>query len=412
MSEILYLNEQAELMRTLSGSIVKSIQDIFEKAYKEIGNPIALFDTSYNLLANTVNRVNDDVLWNELTKKGTFSHETVNFFNTEHFIDEVAKTELISILKSDKLKYDRASAKIYNKDGIHIANILVLACYKSIEDKDLKRIEEFCKCLSNELQHSEYNQKIGKVFEESFIKDLIEGKVSKKNQTIKKLEDLYVSQKSNLYVAVIDITNYENTLTHLAYFRDLLGKIQSEFKYYIYLNNIVAIISTNNQILNIRDDLKKLKEFFAKNNIQMGISSDFQNLFELRKYYKQALNALNYGLLDTLKNEQHIFEYDNYRIEYFLNSILDDINASAICHPVVFLIKEYDKQNNTSYYKILHTYLLFGCNSYIASEKSNMNYDKFCIQLKEISEIFDIDLNDGNTLINIFIAMKIAESME
>lgn len=72
-------------------------------------------------------------------------------------------------------------------------------------------------------------------------------------------------------MAAIDITKYEYTFTHLAYFRDLFKKLQSEFKYFIYLNNIIAIISTDNVTLDVKKEMNNLNKFFGKYNIYAGI---------------------------------------------------------------------------------------------------------------------------------------------
>lgn len=374
-------------------------------AYKIMGNPIIVFDTSYHLLACTENTVTDDPLWNEIIIYGTFTHDTVNFFNNEQFIDAVAYTDVVTILKSDKLKYDRISSKFFDKDNLHLGNICVIGCYKPIETADFKNAEVICEYLSNEIQNSDYYQKISRVFQETFISQLIEGNFDDKVLIENSTNEIYKDLKENLYIAVVDIIEYDDTLTHLAYFKDLFEQLQTEYKYFIYLNNIVIIISTDSPPLNVKRDLNILNDFFKKNKIYAGLSRVFQNLFEIQKYYKQALNALNYGMNVNL--DQHIFLHDNYALEYLLSSINDTINVQDLCNPIIFLIQKYDQKHNTFYYDILYTYLLSGLNSQIASKKMQLCYEEFCTQLEELWKVFEIDNYNGNVLFSIFFSMKL-----
>ena len=61
-------------------------------------------------------------------------------------------------------------------------------------------------------------------------------------------------------------------------------------------------------MLSVEKDLNMLIEVFEKNNIYAGISSNFENLYETRTYYIEAVNALNDGL--NSNNQQRIFLHD------------------------------------------------------------------------------------------------------
>lgn len=407
MDDNIYSAKYNKLIKTLKSSSGRGINYILDVIYKILENPVAIFDTKYNLLANTENTVTDDPLWNELTQTGSFAHETVDFFNKEQFIHEYAKSDITALMKSDKLKYDRINGKLFGKDGIPNGNIIVVACYTPFKDEDFKLIEEICRFLSTELQKSKYYQNTEDIFEESFVSKLIKGKISDKTLFENKMNSLYSNLKANIYIGVIDITKYDPTYTHLAYFRDLFKYIGKEFKYYIYLNNIVIIISTDHPVLSIKNDMKELNEFFMKYNIYVGISSCFQNLFELQKYYKEAINALNYGMY--VNGSEHIFKYDTYRMDHFLNLIKGNTNIRDLCNPVVFLMQEYDKENNTQYFNIVRTYFLHGGNYSLICEELGIEYDELCTHFQKISEIFEIDWNNGNVKVSIFMSIKILE---
>ena len=395
--------ELEKLLKSIeSGRGIKFILDL---AAEILENPIVLIDTSYKLLAHTQCEVSDDPVWNELTTRGKFSHGMVNFFNSENFINAVATTDVITILTSKHLKYDRICGKLYDRDGVLIGSIAVVACYRPFTQEDYARAETICEYLSVELQNSEFYDKLARVFQENLVSDIIDGRHSGKPFTYEEIQEIYSGTKSNLYVGVVDISRYEDTYTHLAYFRDLFYELQSEFKYYIYLNNIVIIMSTDNPILTAEKDLKPLDKFFAKHNLYAGISSSFQDIANLHKHYKDALNALNYGLMS--KCSKTTFMYDDYRTDCFLNSIKDTIDISELCSPVIPLIREFDKENGTKYFDVMYEFLM--CSRDIAATAKSMgvSYVEIAAEIEKMRELFGIDWTSGDVIFNLFASMKI-----
>lgn len=67
-------------------------------------------------------------------------------------------------------------------------------------------------------------------------------------------------------------------------------------------------MSTDDASINVSRDLSKLDRFLKQKKLYAGISNCFENLFELQKYYDNAIHALKNGLIsDTNKR---IFLYD------------------------------------------------------------------------------------------------------
>jgi len=392
------LNKKEQLEK-LNG---RGLRYILNNAYIILGNPIVLFDTSYHLLAYTEGIVTDDRLWNELTTLGRFSHETVDFFNTVNFIRSYAESEVVTLLQSEQLKYDRMNGKLFDKDDVQLGDICVVACDKPFETGDAELIELLSEILSTELQNSEFYHKIERVYQESLLNDLIEGNIKDSDIIKNRISVLHDELKPNLYLAVVDTTSYENTNTHLAYFRDLFRSLQPEYKYYIHMNNIVIIISTEYEILSVKKDLDKLNDFFEAYNIFAGISNRFFDLHELQVYFRQAINALNYGLRSRRK--QQFFHYGNFSIEHCLQHSVNDIKE--VCSPTLSRIREYDRINNTSLMDMFYFYLLYGMDVSMASTCLRIEPDELSDGLKKLEELFETDWKDGNMLFNLFLSIK------
>ena len=82
----------------------------------------------------------------------------------------------------------------------------------------------------------------------------------------------------------------------LEYYKSMLKAMFPFFKYSVYSNFIVMLMSSKNkkyggtQFFNIQADLFKQNRFFV------GISDSFENIYELRVYYDQAVTALTNGI--------------------------------------------------------------------------------------------------------------------
>lgn len=285
----------------------KGVQHILDEAYIIFGNPILAHDMDYKVIAKTEMPITDDPIWNEFETTGMVGHDRLVFFRDECFFEMAANAKKITFLLSDKLKYDRIHGKLFTKNYIQVGCACIVECCHPFEDDTPEFFEILCSILDKELSKSELFRNYGQTYMETLVEKLIENSIEDINILTAHIESIYIGTKPNLYLAVADITQCDPTHTNLAYFRDLFKQTQPAFKYAIYSNYIVIIISSDDATLHVKKDLNRLNRLFEQHNIYAGISSCFENLLELRKYYTEAVNALNGGL----KNDgtQRTFQY-------------------------------------------------------------------------------------------------------
>lgn len=286
----------------------KGIQHLLDAAHEIFGNPLLMHDLEYKLLAYTGGNDVDDPFWIELISTGTHSDESIEFFKNECFIETVANAQSVTFLNSDQLKHHRIFGKILNRSGVMVACADVLDNDKPFEEDDPAAFEAFCEKLSKEVSRSEFYQNYGDLYLETIIKDLIDGNVHDKGLYSAHVANLYRDLKENLYLGVADISRRDPGLTALMHYRNLCKKTNCAFTYTIYSNYIVMIMSTDEMTLNKEGGLRKIGKLFQRNNIYAGISSRFDNLFELGRYYAEAVGALNDGLARGSK--EWIFFHD------------------------------------------------------------------------------------------------------
>lgn len=291
MSDLLNKIEQVMSFKKGNG-----IQYLLNEGYEILGNPIYIHDIEYKLQACTENVIIDDTLWIELITTGIHGEETVELFKNEYFIDAAANAQTIAFLVSDKLKYDRILGKIINRDNITVAYAYVVASKKPFEDNDPIIFETLCKKISNEIRKNKFYQAYGEIHLETMINKLIGGYVKDKRLYTNRVAEVYSGLKNYLYIAVADISKINSKYSKAVQLKNKIKKKQPMFKYAIYADYIVIIISSDKAKLNVKKDLRKLKDVMEENDICLGISNCFENLYQTQKYYIEASKALDYGL--------------------------------------------------------------------------------------------------------------------
>ena len=285
----------------------RGVQYLLNEAYKILGNPILVHDMEYKIIAYTENIVTDDPIWNEFTTTGTVGRERLEFYKNEKFYYAAANAKKVTFLISDKLKYERILGKLFNSDNIQIG-IASIEAHTPFPDDILKLFECFCSVLNKEFSKSEYYRIYGQEYQEILINKLIEGDIEDKEIYTAHVESVYMNLKKYLYLAVVDTVQCDPEHIRLPYFRDLFKKTQPAFKYCLHSDYVVIIISSDDEIFCVKKDLNKLNRIFKQNNVYAGISGCFENLFELKKYYTEAVHALNCGLKSN--GLQQVFLYD------------------------------------------------------------------------------------------------------
>jgi len=284
----------------------KGIQYLLDAAYTIFQYPIAMFGiNNYDLMAYT-NVSSDDPLWNELISTGTFSMETQQFFADECFTEDVANADKLVLLKSKKLKHDRIHGNIYNRDYIKVANLVMIGTDAPFEAEETAAFEELVDLFTSEIRDDQYYIEYGKACQETIIIMLLDGIIKEPRIYTPHMQIFYDGFMDYLYVAVIDISQCDISIEikepketekeRLIYFKKLLQNKYRSCKYAVYSGYIVMVMSSKHKDFYEGILFDSANNPFTQNNLYVGISSSFENPYELRKYYDMAVAALKHGI--------------------------------------------------------------------------------------------------------------------
>ena len=288
----------------------QGIQHILDKVHEIMGNPALIFDMEYKLIASPTDAVNDDPIWCEFMTHGKLSDETIEFFKNESFIDSVANCtqfDGVTYLFSNQLKYNRIFGQLYNKARLPVADLVMVACENPFEDYTPELIKTVCNILSEEISQNEYYQHYGQSYQDSIIKKLIDGSIEDRGIYSGHVSNIEKGLKAHVFLAVAAVAQSNLSSADLEPFRESLKRAEPAFKYSIYSNYIAFLISSDSPVIRLKKDLSNLLGLIEKKNIHIGISSSFEDLFELHQYYLEAVYALYDGV--TVSDNQRINVY-------------------------------------------------------------------------------------------------------
>ena len=181
----------------------------------------------------------------------------------------------------------------------------------------------------------------------------------------------------------------------------------------LFEDNIVTLVSglkfrptdpivrpANNKLL------AELFAYFERYNLKSGLSSSFQDLRQLRGYYRQALLTARLANMIAFKTPAVFLEL--MPLPLFAAALEAD-PEQIFLHPVLPQLRAYDRAHNTDYERTLRTYELCMRDRELAAARLNVHKNTLKYRLERIEELFYLPLDDNWTSLNLLCASLLLE---
>ena len=276
----------------------EGIQYLLDSACKIFNSPLYVIDAFYNLIAFSGVPA-DEPFWSELLNTGTFGTNALELMADENVVSDVSYSDKIVRLRCDKWKSDLISGHIFNRDNIWVGET-TMSEHIPFDTERMAAFEMLMVKISSEIQDYEYFTKQPTVFFENTINKLLDKTVRNTLVTNPQAQIIQYGLENYLYVAVVRVAR-DNILenvhrSRLAYFQSMLKTRYKSFRYAAYMDHIVMLMSSKLKNFYEEPFWSQDYDLFELNNLYAGISSSFENIYELRHYYDQAVAALMDGI--------------------------------------------------------------------------------------------------------------------
>ncbi|MFT5873554.1 MAG: sugar diacid utilization regulator [Clostridium sp.] len=381
----------------------EGICKIINTASKLIGNPLIVIDLSFKVLASSNIKNITDLLWIDNVKKGYCSYE---------FIAELTKLEALKKGRKTKLPFEVTCPlspikKVVFKIDVNdktIGNILLLECQKQIEPDDYDYLMLISEIISKELGKKSFYKNTRNVLSEEILYDLLENNTENKAVIKERLKNSSLVFSTHIFVLVIDISNFQ--LKQSVYSRYLSPNLLNLFPMSssIYYNDDIVLINDSDRFVESPDRIVKIKDFLSKNNLNLGISSEFSSIEDCNIYYHQAITALEVGKI--LGEEKYIYQHEDIQPYNFIYMAKDHILKEDFYNNSIYILKKYDNKNSSELYKTLYIYLKNNHNMTKAAEELFIHRNTLRYRLEKIVEVLGIHLDENDNSFKLYYAYK------
>jgi hypothetical protein len=188
-----------------------------------------------------------------------------------------------------------------------VANIVMVECRSSFGTDIQAAYEMLAGKITEEIKDDEHYFTYGRDYHEAIIKKILDRQITDTFIYTAHVQILFDGFEDYLFLAAVDIRQSKNK--DLKQVRDMLVQRHPSFKFAIYSDYILMIMSSKNNCFSPEVIIGDQENPFEQNDFFFCISSRFENLYELEKYYNEAITALKNGIAASASKRQHIFQF-------------------------------------------------------------------------------------------------------
>lgn len=391
---------------TLLDSIIKGkgLNNVAEAASEILSNPVIVIDSSYKILAYSDPSQITDPYWKDNIERSYCSYD---------FIAAVKRMKSVQYgLKNDypfEVTCDGSSIiKLIYKIEInqkYVGNVVALASNRPFKERDKELLVLISKVIAEEMKKDSTYRNMKDVMYENILLDLLEEKIRDTEEIKERILSAGIKLGNKFSVFALDISKYNSKGRYSGYLTDSIQNLFPVMGSVYYNGNIVMLHSTKKEYsveILLNDGVK---EFLNKTNIFLGVSKEFTDIIECRKYYKQAIKALEINKILSLKD--NISLYGQLQFYHLISLAIDKTNETDFSNPTLLKLRKYDSKNNTDFYNTLYIFLENNLNLQASAKELFIHRNTMRYRINKIKALTRIDFRNREGVFNLYASYKI-----
>lgn len=362
--------------------------------------PIILLDNNFNIICMS----------EDLTKQEVLIISSSNIHDKDTFI-----------VKVEDIEYDEES---YIRHSINAGQTkfgYIILLKGNANSESLKVAVEQASLLIASAFYKNYAVlEKEKTFQDAFIRDLLQGKISSQIETINKARTFGWNMQFPQVIIVIKVLIddekkkkelYEYFLDSRLIEKSLKEKMtinDNEFKI-IYLEDSLVLFINVMFINNVKKSaievgkliLEKLKD---RVKVGIGISNIINNIYSFPSAYKEAYNSLIVGSI--LNTAPFVSHYDDYKMFNIIKEVKDTDVLTKYVEDKLGKIIKHDKTTDMNLMETLKILIEENFNAKKAAKRLFIHYNTLRYRIERIKEL-GIDIENGFEIGEIVLAYNI-----
>ena len=372
-----------------------SLDAIVDKASRVLGNPIALLDSTYHILAHSADSVPDEA-WNRAMRNRMWNYELVAKVNSLLKISETGMLRKPVILDDLGTHRRRVAGLTINK--VLLGYFVVLEIDTPIGDVEEGSYELTAKVLTKALAINRavsLQTKPGNTT--VFLMDLLSGGFTDPLLFKERLKGCKLAHLSTFQVIAISLTGYIPGDLH----EDRLKNgIQGIFplSWSVPENTNIIVLLDYESIKDQEEALHaSLTAFLEENNLVAGYSVPFADLYFMPEHRNRALRAMDLSRKFADKpmypGKNALAAYEDYTLPDMVSRLPAD-TLPYFCNSKIHAMYMHDKAHETEYVHTLFHYINAGKSINKASVGLFIHHNTVYYRINKIKELFSIDFDN------------------
>ncbi|CQR54007.1 PucR family transcriptional regulator [Paenibacillus riograndensis] len=398
--------EQAKATLLKAFAAGKGMDHIVSVAADILGNPVIVIDLSYKVLAYSDSEITDPV-WRDNLQKGYCSYDFIAAVQKMKSVQNGAKSgEPYEVFCSGS-----AAAKMVARIKIGdkpVGNLILLGTERPVHPRDRDLAAFAGEMVAAELQKNSFYRNSAHAVYDELIYDLLENHLSGKELVQERLRSGNIRLTGRLSVLVLDIVQYDASGKYNGYLRDRISTLFTAERQIFYNGHIVSIRERKLKAARM-DCGPDIREFLTANQIRLGISSEFSDIADCRKYYLQAVKALEIGLIAMPADP--VVLYSDVQL-YDILSAHTQGDYREVCHPALLTLREYDGKHHADLYHTLFIYLKNNRQLQRTATELFIHRNTLRYRLHQISVLIHVDLDNIDNVLKLYMSYKMTAYLD
>lgn len=395
------------------------LKEIAQKLFENIGNSLAICENIYDSC-----EIICDIQDKDIIEKIVRVHINKKYMEENNKVSEYNK---IYIDNFEGKKVERLTIPIVI-ENIEYGSIFIWMDRKALTPLDNMLIESYVHVIALDFvkKLSLYNMESN--YKQEFFDDLLCDNEKRQKKAIERSKTFNYHKEYKHSVIVILLKDLHNTnkinndktsfaqeaISSLLFIIGRVAKLQRTKILYVDKSDRVLIIfgseviKSNSVIkLEVIDFCEKLSveimKKFKADKFTIGIGRSYEGHLDLWKSLDQAKLIVESLSRKAINKIMHYDDLGLYKILSF-----DGLQGELMefCNDIIKPLIEYDKLNNSELIRTLKVYFECDGNMKKISEKMYMHYNTIIYRLHKIKDITGINLENGDSRLNLQIALK------
>lgn len=281
------------------------------------------------------------------------------------------------------------------EDGENIAAFLMEENGTEFTQADCQVAAVFCQILKSVLKKKSGN--MGIQSRASILLELLEGKEPEK-EFLEKLQSGDTSDSFKLLV--IRSTRTSTPKIRKGSMLTLIRRIGIPNISLMYEEDIVCVVNNAGIDAFVREVMHVINTKYY----MVGESLIFEGWKDIPLRYRQACFAIDMG-----RKTPGVYRCEDYAFQHMISNIEVSNSKLELIHPALFVLKNYDKEQNTNFYETLYYYLANERSPAKTSKAMGIHRNTLNYRIERIYELIKSNLEEPDERAFIYLSYKIAD---